>query len=263
MARTTPVAVGALALALCVLANPARATSTSGWSQADISAAKIRELQTRLMVAALRCRAGGIDILASYNRFVGADRDQLRAANDRLKAHFMAAGAATGERDYDRYTTALANSYGASQWGPGSCEQAARLADDAIAARGKLIAVAERAGDGAGESFAQAAAPAMDDRSSFEAYADRGSPRGYDDRDRGRGYRDDRASPQAYDDRAPPPGYDDRGPRGYDDDRVSAQAYNDRAPPPGYRDWGPPPGYDDRAAYPAYEDRGPPPGYGD
>src|SRR5258705_327175 len=112
MRRSSQVALGGLALALCIVSQSASATSTAGWSQADRSAATIREFQTRLMVAALRCRAAGINVLASYNQFIGADRAELAAANDRLKTHFKSANPVSGDRDYDRYTTSLANASG-------------------------------------------------------------------------------------------------------------------------------------------------------
>ncbi len=137
-------ALGGLALALGIVSQPASALSTAGWSQADRSAATIREFQTKLMVAALRCRAAGIDVLASYNQFVAADRAELAAANDRLKAHFKSADPVNGDRAYDRYTTSLANASAGDQWGPGSCDNAARMAHEAAESKGNLLAVAAR-----------------------------------------------------------------------------------------------------------------------
>lgn len=220
-------ALGALALALGVAATPASAGSMDGWSQADTSAGKIREFQTKLMVAALSCRAAGFNILSSYNQFIAADRDELTAANTQLKTHFMAAGPIAGQRDYDRYTTALANSYGANTATPGSCLQAEKLAQAAAAAKGHLASVVEQET----QLAANPPAPAEDDWRS-RAYADRGPPPRY--------YQ----APRGYYDQAPP--------RRYNDDWRSQQAYNDQAPPPGYYDQGPPPGYYDRAPPPGY-----------
>ncbi len=135
-------AIAAAALA-SVISTAAPAASC--WSQADVSAAKVRELQTRLMVATLRCRATGVNILASYNAFVGSAKPAIVAANNTLKAHFGAAGPVAGQRDYDRYTTVLANAYGAADTGPESCAEAANLAAEATVARGDLAAFAERA----------------------------------------------------------------------------------------------------------------------
>jgi hypothetical protein len=144
MKTITRAALGAAALALCLASTSAPAAGAKCWTQAEVAAAKVREMQTRLMVAALRCRAFGMNILTSYNDFIAAGRGEIVAANDRLKAHFMADGAAAGQRDYDRYTTALANAYGAAETGPESCAEATTLAADAVAAKGKLIALAAR-----------------------------------------------------------------------------------------------------------------------
>jgi hypothetical protein len=143
MKTHTRAALAAAAIATCLVATAAPAATC--WSQADVSAAKVRELQTRLMVATLRCRATGVNILASYNNFVGTAKPAIVAANDRLKAHFGAAGPVAGQRDYDRYTTTLANAYGAADTGPESCAEAANLAAEATAARGDLAAFAEHA----------------------------------------------------------------------------------------------------------------------
>jgi hypothetical protein len=245
MGRTSHVALGALALALGVAAAPASAASTDGWSQADASAGKIREFQTKLMVATLRCHAAGFNIQGSYNRFVAADRDELAAANMQLKTHFMASGPVAGQRDYDKYTTALANSYGDAASGPGTCRHIADLAEAAAAAHGHLGEMVEH------EAQYADSAP-VDDRPAPQAYADRGPPpRGYYDQAPPPRYRDEWQARQAYYDQAPPRGYYDQGP---------PRGYYDQAPPPRYRDE-----WQSQQAYngpPGYDDRGPPPGYG-
>ena len=143
MSKFKRVTLGVAAVALS-LSSAAPAASSACWSQADIAAAKVRQMQTPLMVAALRCRAGGVDILSSYNRFLRAKRAEITAANNRLKAHFRAASRSTGERDYDRYTTSLANTYGGARTSATSCSDAASLAEEAASSRGSLIAVADR-----------------------------------------------------------------------------------------------------------------------
>jgi hypothetical protein len=143
MKNHTRAALAAAAIATCLVSTAAPAATC--WSQADVSAAKVRELQTRLMVAALRCRATGVNILASYNNFVGSAKPAIVAANDRLKAHFGASGPVAGQRDYDRYTTSLANAYGAADTGPESCAEAANLAAEASNAKADLAAFAEHA----------------------------------------------------------------------------------------------------------------------
>jgi hypothetical protein len=143
MKNHTRAALAAAAVATCLVSTAAPAASC--WSQADVSAAKVRELQTRLMVAALRCRATGVNILASYNAFVGNAKPAIVAANDQLKVHFGAAGPVAGQRDYDHYTTTLANAYGAADTGPESCAEAANLAAEATNAKGDLAAFAAHA----------------------------------------------------------------------------------------------------------------------
>ncbi len=262
MRRTSRVALGSMALALGIVATPASATSTAGWSQADRSAATIREFQTKLMVAALRCRAAGINVLASYNQFIAGDRAELTAANDRLKLHFKSVNSVGGDRDYDRYTTSLANSYAGGQWSPESCDGSARLAREAAQSQGNLLAVAARTSEVADASTGPWSAPSADDRPAPQLYADRGPPPGYDDRGSPPRYRGDWRSDQAYDDRGPPPGYYDNSPSGrYRDDGRAQQAYNDQAPPPGYYDQAPPSAYDDRSPPPGYDNRPAPGGY--
>ena len=139
-------AVAAMAGAALLLAS-APANAAGCWAKGDAAvAAKVRELQTMLMVGALRCRATGIDILPSYNAFVSTHRKTIAAMNDRLKAHFASSGPTEGQRRYDRYTTALANGYGAGMTGPESCAEMSDLAREARGAAdaAELIALAER-----------------------------------------------------------------------------------------------------------------------
>ncbi|HYJ28845.1 MAG TPA: hypothetical protein VEW25_00710, partial [Allosphingosinicella sp.] len=47
---------------MAMVAVPAEATMGC-WNESQVAAARVRDLQSRLMVDALRCRAFGIDIL--------------------------------------------------------------------------------------------------------------------------------------------------------------------------------------------------------
>ncbi len=138
------------ALMIAFACGQAQAARNDCWSAQEISAAKVRDLQTMLMVAGLRCRSGGTDVLSGYNRFVAANRTALVEVNDRLKLHFKTMhGTAEGQRNYDRFTTALANAYGAGGSGAGNCENMASLAAEAAAARGSstaLIVIADNYG---------------------------------------------------------------------------------------------------------------------
>lgn len=144
MGRMQKVMSFALAAA-AIVTTPARATC---WQADEVSAAKIRDMETMLMVAALRCHGGGDALLADYNAFVRGSRSALVTVNSRLQSHFAAAvGPAQALNAYDRYVTSIANQYGAGAEGlscrdmgsilsaarseAGSYEGLTRLADNA------------------------------------------------------------------------------------------------------------------------------------
>ncbi|MET0271111.1 MAG: hypothetical protein ABW173_11860 [Sphingomonas sp.] len=114
--------------AVCALIGLAAATPAAAgcWTAPEREAAQIRELQTMLMVAALRCHAVGIEITGDYNGFVRASRPAIEAANLRIKTHFAADGGT--QADYDRFTTALANAYGDAQTDAATCAEAVEIA---------------------------------------------------------------------------------------------------------------------------------------
>src|SRR5579864_941836 len=106
MGRYSHGALRAVVIALCTvsIAVPANAGC---WTQAEVAAAKVHEMQTRLAVAAKACTAGGVDILPSYNKFLATRKNALSAVDERLHEHFIARGGDLGERDYARYNAAL------------------------------------------------------------------------------------------------------------------------------------------------------------
>src|SRR5438067_1922942 len=106
-----PISKAAAGVAAAALLIAAPANAATCWKPEGAAAAKLRDLQSRLMVATLRCRAIGADIEASYSNFVRSNRQTIKAANDLLKAQF-ATGDKAGERAYDSFATALANQYG-------------------------------------------------------------------------------------------------------------------------------------------------------
>lgn len=119
------------------------------WNQKQVAAAKIRDLQSRLMVATMRCRAMGIDVLPAYNAFVRTNRSTIQAANGLIKAQFSAGHGARGQFEYDKFTTALANAYGADPTNAAICKDTADAASRAVAANGdinKLVAIVEAMG---------------------------------------------------------------------------------------------------------------------
>ncbi len=144
---------GGLCLAALTIGIAPPANAAMGcWDQNQTAAAKIRDLQSRLMVATMRCRAMGVDVLPAYNEFVRVNRATIQSANGLIKAQFRAGyGEALGEKSYDSFTTSLANSYGADETNVGVCEETAELAAEAVAAGGdveRLLEIAARVGSG-------------------------------------------------------------------------------------------------------------------
>lgn len=140
--------LGAALALLAGLALPSQAVRAC-WSEADVDAARIRDLQSRLMVATLRCQAAGIDVTDDYNRFVIANRETLRGINGVLMTVFRSGAGEEAQTEYDRFATALANHYGGGATSPRICAATARLAGEAAAARGsvaRLVALHSRAG---------------------------------------------------------------------------------------------------------------------
>ena len=137
------------AAALLCAAMPAQA-AMGCWNSTQVAAAKVRDLQSRLMVATLRCQAMGADVTEPYNRFVRANRETIQGANAVLLAQFRTGfGGSQGETQYDRFATALANIYGADATDHAICADTAALADEAAAAAGdigQLVAIEDRFG---------------------------------------------------------------------------------------------------------------------
>jgi hypothetical protein len=121
--------------ALVGLSAPALAQNKC-WTQKELTAARVRDLQSVLMVGALQCRGSGHDVLSQFNEFVKAGRSAIVSQNDVLKAKFVKAqGAKEGNRAYDSFTTALANAHaGSTSQRAGFCAMAQALAAEATAA---------------------------------------------------------------------------------------------------------------------------------
>jgi hypothetical protein len=141
---------GALGLAAASLlfVQPAQAAMAC-WGPQQAAAAKLRDLQSKLMVATMRCQAMGLDVLGAYNDFVRVNRTTIQAANGVIRAQFAAGHGAEGEDYYDRFTTALANEYGDDPTDDAVCEATAGIAAEAAAAQGDvtmLLDLADRLG---------------------------------------------------------------------------------------------------------------------
>ena len=136
------------------------------WNETQLAAAKVRDLQSRLMVASLRCQAMGVDVVASYNRFVAANRTTIQDANAVILAAFRTGYGSGAQTQYDRFATSLANIYGDDATSQDVCADTAAIAEAAAAANGdirELVAIEDRLGFSApvpggqcGMSFASA-----------------------------------------------------------------------------------------------------------
>lgn len=130
-----------------VVTAPLQATC---WKSDEASAAGVRELQSMLMVAALRCQVAGHPMMSDYNEFVQSNRSAIGAMNERIKAHFVHTfGPVGGQRAYDSFTTSMANGYGAASSGADVCGDADSLAREGAALHGSvegLMLLAERQG---------------------------------------------------------------------------------------------------------------------
>lgn len=94
---------------MAISAQPAHAC----WSSASQDAAKIKHLNTMLMVTALRCRNTADNFLPEYNRFVIKHNALIGSQNAILKAHLtQTVGAGGALNALDRMSIGYANSYG-------------------------------------------------------------------------------------------------------------------------------------------------------
>lgn len=130
----TMISVGMLSAA------PAQAAC---WGEAAVEAAKVRDLETMLMVSSLRCHAASPALLDEYNGFVRASRAALTEVNQTLRKQFADAG---GLNAYDKFVTAIANRYGAGADGL-NCNDMASIVAAAQAEGGSLAGLARLATD--------------------------------------------------------------------------------------------------------------------
>ncbi len=133
--KKTLFAVAAAALTLTTTAQAAC------WSPRAAEAAEVRDLDTMLMVASLRCRISGRNFIPDYNSFVRNSRPALSAANDMLRAQFASSG---GLDAYDRYVTSLANTHGGGS-ATLDCRDMENLLDEAKDQGGAVATLAKLA----------------------------------------------------------------------------------------------------------------------
>ncbi len=118
-------------LAFCVAilacaAGSAAPVAAACWEAEEYEAARIRDLQTVLMVSALKCGRADPDMLLAYNKWVGRAKTKLLAGEQKLLAHFVREG---DQSRYDKFTTALANRYSDYAEDLRFCARAKKLLD--------------------------------------------------------------------------------------------------------------------------------------
>jgi hypothetical protein len=117
-------ALAAVVAALTV--QPAQAC----WTNASQDAAKIKHLNTMLMVTALRCRNTPDNFLPQYNRFVTKHNALIGSQNNVLKSHLAQTyGAGGAVNALDKMSIGFANSYGNGHKRMG-CRELKQLATD-------------------------------------------------------------------------------------------------------------------------------------
>lgn len=96
------------------------------WEAEEYEAARMRDLQTVLMVSALKCGRADASMPGAYNRWVGRAKDKLVSGEQKLLAHFVREG---DKARYDKFTTALANRYSEYAEDSKFCARAKALLD--------------------------------------------------------------------------------------------------------------------------------------
>lgn len=131
------------------------------WTNAAEDAAKIKHLNTMLMVTALRCRNTSDNFLPQYNRFVTKHNALIGSQNNLLKSHLAKTHGARGaEGALDRLSIGFANSYGTGHKKMGCRELKTLAASLSTANHGvaTMAAEADRAVDHRSLSGARCAA---------------------------------------------------------------------------------------------------------
>jgi hypothetical protein len=127
----------ASAVALLVLASTENASAHSGgacWHEDEVTASRIKDLQTWMAVGVLKCGASFHNMAGNYNYFVVENRATLARHQDVLKARFVRQhGEDAGRRAYDGFTTTLANHHSSRADAPaatlcGDVDRAAKVA---------------------------------------------------------------------------------------------------------------------------------------
>ncbi len=111
---------------LACAAGSAAPVAAACWEAEEYEAARMRDLQTVLMVSALKCGRADPDMPLAYNKWVGRAKTKLLEGEQKLLAHFVREG---DQSRYDKFTTALANRYSEYAEDLRFCARAKKLLD--------------------------------------------------------------------------------------------------------------------------------------
>jgi hypothetical protein len=131
------------------MASPVQANGC--WDRYSVEAAQIRQFDIMLMVSSLRCQLKGVEFVRDYNAFVVSNRAVLIGANDAVLRHFNSGmGGQAALTAYDRFSTAIANSFGNADTAP-DCATIkemviAATASDGLSTRERVLGWAQQAG---------------------------------------------------------------------------------------------------------------------
>lgn len=131
------------AVAALGMAAPAQAACIDA---PTASAARLHEFETMMMAVSLRCNRIGVDIRTDYDHLLTTYRTHFEGAAVKLKAFFAAVDGKRAGAGYDRYSTLLANKYGAGNTSLDNCRLFDGVTEEIVKAAdgGKvLLAVAQ------------------------------------------------------------------------------------------------------------------------
>ncbi len=130
--------VASIAAAVIIAGMATSAAAFEGFSSNEKAALNVRHLQSELMVAALSC-----DLRPQYNAAIDRFQDEWVSHGQELKQLFRRTYAGGGERELNRFVTALANEASAESLsrGGGYCRDARSLFTEILALPRRSLAV--------------------------------------------------------------------------------------------------------------------------
>lgn len=139
--------ISALAIAIAI-SGPAAAAPTC-FTNKEMRASQVRQLQTELMVAALSCKDPSLDFAGRYNAFVHKFGKNLAENATTLRGYFSRRYGKRHAHHFDAYITSLANNAAHHSMGVnGYCGQMAPLFEQVLRINAReLESFAAKVGD--------------------------------------------------------------------------------------------------------------------